>query len=206
MRTISGSVQTRDGQPMRGATITPASGGQYVSDDSGAFRFPFPGSDTYSGTPCSLTATALGFEPRQIGWGLGMSDANLTPFFLTPRLTLLSGGVRDGAVVPDDLGFWIGEDYDSDYCTPCHRVHIETDVVSKVRITLSWSGPTPLQFWVGGRLIEPATAGAENHATAEFMAAPTGDTLVHIGLTNYPRTRELTSPVSYRLTTTTLPR
>lgn len=203
VRTISGVVQTRGGQPLPGVTILPADGGRYESDASGAFRFPFPGSENYSGVSCTLTATAAGFEPRQIAWGIGTSDVTLAPFMLSPRLAMPPDGEREASVQVDDLGFWVGDEYDSDYCEPCHRIHVEAPYGATIRVTLSWSGATPPQLWVAGRLFSPI--GGSKQTVGEVKVYSLPDTLIHVGVDGW-KVRTLDSPVPYRLTTTVLPR
>ena len=70
-------------------------------------------------------------------------------------------------------------------------------------MTLSWSGPAPLNFWVEDR---PADLDATpNQVSAVVDFSRPGEVLLYVG-GRYGPTRGPTTPVSYRITTTTLPR
>lgn len=197
---VRGTVLGLDSRPLGGIPVRTEFGATTTTDASGAYTLPFPVKSGLSYG--SIYGGNDDVETFRTSFNRNDDNVQVYPVRVQPRLDLIDGALSS-TVSGVDLGYFTGEAYDSDYCSPCKRVRLHSDRPRKVVLTLDWAGPAPLQLWAWiGSPAEPeyphvetghvVTGAAEQGATritVEVMAQ-IGDTLVHVGV---PESRKGTS-------------
>ena len=151
----SGVVVDTEGRPIAGAHVS-GTGVDTYSDAGGAFGFSFPM------TTWKVGFVAAGYETGERGWMRGLSDVTLH-VVLQRTVVVGVGGQVTLDLTNDDLPYYVGEAYDSDYCGPCKLVRISGLAgTGRARVTLRWgAGDDPgLQLWASdGYNVTPAPPG-----------------------------------------------
>lgn len=141
----SGTVVDTRGRPLAGATITsipPSSGVDTQTDTAGAFTFSY-----VLGRALNVRVSAAEYEPLNLTWSTSRPEVTLR---LVMQLALLVavGQQRDVALTNDDLPYYVGEAYESDYCRPCKLIRIDgMSGTARARVTLRWTGDDFIQMW-----------------------------------------------------------
>ena len=202
-RTVSGTVAEVDGGPVAGAAVTTAYSPRAFTDATGAFSLRYPGAVS----PNLLTVDATGFEIRQYGWSSGSADVTLGTIRLQRTMLLTEMSSLAGIISPNDLPDYVGEPYESDYCSPCRPLRLRLSVKQNVRVELKWSGGAALQLWARVKDEGPGdvvTAAAVPGQSTLVLNVPArqGDTVLRVGLPLLGRSiQHLEAPVSFEVTT-----
>ena len=154
----SGTVADTEGRPVAGAHIS-GTGVDAYSDAGGAFAFSFP-----------MTISAVRFDAEGIesgirAWMAGQSDVTLRVVLQRTVAVSIGGNVTVG-LTNDDLPYYVGEAYDSEYCRPCKLIRIEGFPATgwaRVTLRLGAEGDSRLQMWASDgfnvALAQPGDAG-----------------------------------------------
>jgi hypothetical protein len=170
-RLISGTVSAIDGNPLTGVQVSTVSGEtRTITDSNGSFSLAINSRITL------LRFAREGYETRDGGMARG--DGPVTLNVRMQRVLVLSDATPLADVLsPADLPYYVGEVYESDYCSPCKiiRLRAQTRAVS---IVLRWSGDQSLQLWA---LDSRAVQSGPSQQT--IVVTPTSaETLLHVGL------------------------
>ena len=137
---VSGVVTEPGAGPVAGASIRVGTNATVTSDASGAFVLPAV--EFTDGL--SFSVTKEGFDA--LVRSLSVSTANLT-IRLQRSLFLPNEGMLSANLYSDDTAGYVGEAYESDYCSNCKTIHFETPGDTDVNVVLRWSGSATLQMW-----------------------------------------------------------
>lgn len=185
-RAVSGIVVSTSGQPIGGARLTAGRGGMVVdavSDATGAFAFEYPAIVL----PQTATVTAEGYEGHDVGWASG-TDPVTVRVVMQPRIVLEHAATAEVSLSDNDLGYYVGEPYESAYCGPCVLVRIPEDRPTVVQLL---TGDRRLRMW-------DAHEGESVAAGDALVVRSTG--LVYVGLPlESSRRATLGAPVAVRL-------
>lgn len=187
-RLVSGVVVSVGGEPIAGARVEgepPAAPFATVTTgQDGAFSFDYPVGARFA----RAWARADGHEPRLFGWPFGGGPATVR-VVMQPTITLAPGETKTVLLTADDLAYYVGEEYGSDYCGPCKLLRLEGRPGQPVTtVRARWSGANPVWMW----------------AADESRAAVDGQQLlvrtigyVYVGLPRTPTEQpHLSSPLS----------
>jgi hypothetical protein len=167
-------VVDTEGRPIAGAHVS-GTGIDTYSDAGGAFRFSF------AMTTWKVSVVAAGYETGERGWIRGQSDVTLH-VVLQRTVVVGVGGQVTLDLTNDDLPYYVGEAYDSDYCAPCKLVRISGLAgTGRARVTLRWdaSGDSGLQLWASdGYNVIPAPPGDAGTRVVEVGARDS----IYVGL------------------------
>ena len=202
-RTFSGTVRVVDGGPIEGVSVS--SHGQStvttVTDVSGAFTLESSGA-------INLVFWKSGYH-WAVAWVPPTGDQGpmTVNVKLQPEVILAVNSPVSNVISPDDLTYDSNKidsfeegDY---YCSPCKEITIYPWVQGAgVRFRVHWTGPIPLDLWVGDRYVGVTASGIGNSSDHELIVeggASTLDTvLIGLGKRNgVPQT--LNQPVAFQL-------
>lgn len=203
-------MQDLDGVPLGAITVSAAYGGSVtVTNPIGAFELPHPVS---AGGPAAFVRAASDeYEQGGAGFSHGSSDVELPPLRLQRKVFLdLGDAPVSGTIGASHPGRWTGEEYGSDYCTPCARIRVSSPPRQLATLTLAWTGDVPLQVWVftqppgypSGLVTTAVARAGEGRILLRFE--PSGaESAVHVGLPEKNGLRTMISrPVPFTLAIT----
>lgn len=140
-RQVTGIVVDTDDRPVNGAQLT-QTWASTVSGPDGRFAFAAPVAG-----PHSVTIAASGFEPRLWGWGAGDGPLDLR-LPIARRVVFTPGQPLTASLTTNDLPYYVGEPYDSDYCRPCKLIRVDGETgAAFTRVHLRWTGDVALDMW-----------------------------------------------------------
>jgi len=170
-RLVSGTVGEIDGSPLAGAQVSTLSGETTATTDgNGSFSLAINSSVVL------LHFAHEGYEARD--WGMSRGDGPVTMNVTMQRVLRLSDEtpVAD-ALSPNDLPDYVGEAYDSDYCSPCKVIRLRAQT-REVSVVLRWTGDQSLQLWESDR-----RAVQSGPSEQTVVVTPTGtERRLHVGL------------------------
>lgn len=205
-KTVSGTIGEVDGGSLAGAKVTSAYTSPAFTDATGAFSVAYPAYVRAN----IIAVSVAGFESRQIAFSSGTADVTLGTIRLQPTILLAEMTSLAGILSPNDLPFYIGNDYTSDdYCSPCKPLRLRVGTTQNILVSLKWSGSTPIQLWAqltkDGRLLDDlltATAAPGRSELVLAVPASSGDTRLWVGLAALNgSTKHLDGPIAFQLTT-----
>lgn len=189
----SGTVVDTEGRPVAGAHIS-GTGVDAYSDAGGAFAFSFPM------TISAVRFDAEGMESGSRAWMAGQSDVTLR-VVLQRTFVVSVGGRVTIDLTSNDLPYYVGEAYDSEYCKPCKLVRISgLSGTDRARVTLSWgaSDDPGLQLWASdGYSVTPAKSGETGTRVVEVGARDSIYAGLPLGVSRHPQ--QLTKAVRFEL-------
>lgn len=204
-RMVSGTVGEVDRGPIAGAKVTTAYTPSTFTDSTGAFSVAYPAAVLLN----VLTVDAPGFDSRQFGWSAGSANVTLGTIRLQRTILLAEMSSLTGILSPNDLPSYVGDAYDSDYCSPCKPLRLRVGAKLNVRVNLKWSGGTALQLWawvwINNEGVADAISAVATPGQSELvLTVPVrpGDTRLWVGLPPLNRSiQHLEAPVSFEVTT-----
>lgn len=191
-RQVVGTVVDTDNRPVGGARVSHGLNSA-ESDPDGRFSLVLP-----VGASVFVTVDASGFESRR--WGLGASpDADLR-LPIARRVVITPGETLAVSLTTDDLPYYVGEVYESDYCRPCKLIRVGGEAGSAQsprRVHVRWDGEVALGMWASdGFAGIAAEVVGPRHLSVWTVGA--GDSrLLYVGV---PFRNTLAQPTTFSLT------
>jgi hypothetical protein len=191
-RQVAGTVVDTDNRPVGGARLSHGSAST-ESDPDGRFSLALP-----VGASVLVSIDASGFEPRR--WDLGASpDANFR-LPIARRVVVTPGEPLAVSLTTDDLPYYVGEPYESDYCRPCKLIRVGGEAGSASparRVHLRWTEDVALGMWASNGFIGiAAEVVGSRHLSVRTIGV--GDSrLLYVGV---PLRNTLPQPITFSLT------
>lgn len=193
-RTIRGTVQDLDGVRLESIRVTSPFGAMTLTDSAGGFALSYPANTTSN----FITAAGNDVEERIAGFTRGSVDVQLAPLRLQRRLMLNVGDRMSSMIAPTDLGNWLGEPYEDDYCQPCKKIRVRLPSQGVVTLNLEWSGEMILHLWL--RALEVGLPrGSGPNRISERISLPAGEHVFYVGLPEVNPAPLLHGPISFTL-------
>lgn len=191
--TVAGTVNEVDGGPIAGAKVTVLPAGPVTfTDVSGSFVVP-------TATVGLLRFEQDGYETRD--WALPQVMGTAVKALLQRSVVVSDRSSLSVVLSPADLPSYVGEVYESDYCSPCKLIRLRATVPHEIKVVLRWSGEIPLQLWALAGVVKGAAQPSESELTV-LVTTGAGDTVLHVGLPLKDRTpQKIQQPVAFELTT-----
>lgn len=168
----TGVVVDTELRPITGARLRNAvlnRGFGCETDAAGQFAFTYPLSAS------SIEVVAARYNSRTVGWARGAPESAMT-IVMQETLTLARGERLRLSLTDADLPQYVGEVYESAYCSPCKEITLG-GAASEAR--LQWTGGAPLEMWASdGVQVRQARADGDHAATVEIP----GSTRIYVGL------------------------
>jgi hypothetical protein len=195
-RQVAGTVVDTDNRPVGGARLSHGSAST-ESDPDGRFSLVLPVGASV-GPVVFVSVDATGFESRQ--WGVGSAPAAELRLPIARRVVITPGETLTVSLTTDDLPYYVGEDYESDYCRPCKLIRIGGEAGSASparRVHLRWTEDVALGMWASNGFIGiAAEVVGPRHLSVRTIGV--GDSrLLYVGV---PLRNTLPQPITFSLT------
>lgn len=135
----------------------------------GAFTVSYPQAIAWG-----IEVTAPGYNAIRLQFGSGMAPGVLD-FKLQQNITLQPGTPVTLSLNSNDLLYFTGEPYESEYCGPCKVIDVRGGKTASIR----WTGDVNLQMWASnGYSVAGAHPDGENSQSVDLA----GFTRLYVGL------------------------
>lgn len=195
-RTITGTVKDEDDGLLAGVALTAPDGTRSISDANGSFRLVYEAPEQAGGV---VLCEKDGYESVRAGL---TRDIDVTIRPRMARSVILTDTSQTAELLPPLFGYYVGEEYDSDFCTPCRRIRLRTSTPGQVRVTVRWAGPSAVHAWAADGMI---TATPDSQSLTIDVPV-TSEAVAYVGIPYTRGGEPVTTPLPLDITTAVLGR